>query len=68
MPPEPADIKAHIMQHATRGAISRYAVPESILFVESLDKTSVGKLDKKALRQRYRTLPAAKLPNDREPR
>jgi fatty-acyl-CoA synthase len=50
------------MQHVTRGAISKYAVPETILFVESLDKTSVGKLDKKALRLRYRTLAAAKPP------
>jgi fatty-acyl-CoA synthase len=60
--PEPADIKAHIMQHVTRGAIPKYAVPETILFVETLDKTSVGKLDKKALRQKYRTPPAAKPP------
>jgi fatty-acyl-CoA synthase len=61
--PEPADIKAHIMQHVMRGAIPKYAVPETILFVESIDKTSVGKLDKKALRQKYGTQPAAKLPN-----
>jgi fatty-acyl-CoA synthase len=46
------------MQHVTRGAISKYAVPHTILFVESLDKTSVGKLDKKALRQKYGTLPS----------
>jgi len=48
-----------------RGAISKYAVPETIVFVESLDKTSVGKLDKKALRQKYGALPAARLPKDR---
>jgi fatty-acyl-CoA synthase len=45
-------------QHVTRGAISKYAVPQTILFVESLDTTSVGKLDKKALRQKYGTLPS----------
>ncbi len=42
-----------------------HAVPETILFVESLDKTSVGKLDKKALRQKYRTLLGAKPRKDR---
>jgi fatty-acyl-CoA synthase len=28
-------------------------VPERIVFVEALPKTSVGKLDKKVLRERY---------------
>jgi fatty-acyl-CoA synthase len=31
----------------------RYGVPERIVFVEALPKTSVGKLDKKVLRERY---------------
>ena len=31
----------------------RYGVPEQIVFVEALPKTSVGKLDKKVLRERY---------------
>jgi fatty-acyl-CoA synthase len=48
-----ATLKAHMMQYADRGVISKYGVPESIQFVESLDKTSVGKLDKKALRSKY---------------
>jgi hypothetical protein len=30
----------------------RYGVPEQIVFVEALRKTSVGKLDKKLLRER----------------
>ena len=34
------------------GVISKYAVPQTILFVDQLDHfTSVGKIDKKALRK-----------------
>src|SRR6266567_5310980 len=45
-------IQAHVRVWAERGAISKWAVPE-VRFVEYLDKTSVGKLDKKVLRQKY---------------
>jgi fatty-acyl-CoA synthase len=48
-----AEIKAHLQDFAARGVISRYGVPERIVFVEALPKTSVGKLDKKVLRQKY---------------
>jgi fatty-acyl-CoA synthase len=48
---EDADaIRSRIMEHVKAGEISKYAVPEHIEFVESLPKTSVGKLDKKAMR------------------
>jgi fatty-acyl-CoA synthase len=47
------DIRAHVRAHAERGLISKYGVPERIQFVAALDKTSVGKLDKKALRARF---------------
>jgi fatty-acyl-CoA synthase len=33
-----------------RGAISRYAVPDRVHFVDAIPKTSVGKLDKKVIR------------------
>ena len=36
-----------------RGRLSKWAVPDRIAFVESLPKTSVGKLDKRALRARF---------------
>ena len=52
-PVDEAAIKAHVAGFAERGMISRYAVPDRVVFVAALDKTSVGKLDKKALRQRY---------------
>lgn len=35
------------------GLLPRYAVPEQVVFVESLARTSVGKIDKKALRLRH---------------
>jgi len=47
------DIKAIVREHAARGLVSGYAVPEQVLFVEALHKTSVGKFDKKVLRQKY---------------
>ncbi|MGO4714335.1 fatty acid--CoA ligase [Bradyrhizobium sp. 2TAF24] len=48
-----ADIKTHLKTFADRGVISRYGIPEKILFVEGLPKTSVGKIDKKVLREMY---------------
>jgi fatty-acyl-CoA synthase len=44
---------AHVMQRVEAGAISKYAVPERIEFVDAIAKTSVGKLDKKLLRQQF---------------
>jgi fatty-acyl-CoA synthase len=45
-------VQAHVKTWAERGVISKWAVPE-VRFVDYLDKTSVGKLDKKVLRQKY---------------
>ena len=49
----PTEIKAHIRDLADKGLTSSYAVPEHIVFVEELPKTSVGKHDKKRLRERF---------------
>lgn len=46
-------IRDHLRAFAAQGEIPKYAVPERVLFVDALEKTSVGKLDKKALRARY---------------
>ena len=40
-------------QAADEGLISRWAVPERIEIVDVIPKTSVGKIDKKLLRQQY---------------
>jgi fatty-acyl-CoA synthase len=47
------DVKAHVMSVADKGVISKFAVPQKILFVDALARTSVGKFDKKALRLQY---------------
>ncbi len=45
---------------AERGAISKYAVPDRVHFVDTIPKTSVGKLDKKVIRARLAdAVPAA---------
>jgi fatty-acyl-CoA synthase len=46
-------IRSALTAAAAEGVIPRYGVPEQIILVDDLEKTSVGKLDKKALRARY---------------
>jgi fatty-acyl-CoA synthase len=46
-------VKAFVAGYAERGVISKWAIPSRVLFVEQIDKTSVGKLDKKLLREKY---------------
>ena len=46
-------IQDHLGRFAAAGTISKYAVPGTVLFVDVIEKTSVGKLDKKLLRQKY---------------
>ena len=45
------DIKQHVLRFAEEGHISKFAVPEQVRFVDSLARTSVGKLNKKAMRE-----------------
>lgn len=48
-----AALREHMQCYATKGVISKFGIPEKIIFVENLPRTSVGKLDKKVLRQQY---------------
>jgi fatty-acyl-CoA synthase len=48
-----AEIMQHIAAFAESGEISRYAVPAKIVQISELARTSVGKLDKKMLRDKY---------------
>jgi len=50
------EIKAMIRVRAETGELSRYAVPDHVVFAQSLEKTSVGKLDKKKMRAIYGTV------------
>ena len=45
-----AGITAAIKAAITAGALSKWAMPDDIRFVDSIAKTSVGKIDKKAIR------------------
>lgn len=47
------DIKALAEQAAEKGMIPRYGVPEYFKFVDDLPKTSVGKHDKKMIRELF---------------
>ena len=49
----PQALRDDLMARARGGAISTYAVPERYVFVDELSKTSVGKLNKKHLRELY---------------
>ena len=47
------DIRLHVASFVERGLVSRIAIPENVTFVAELPLTSVGKIDKKALRAKY---------------
>ncbi len=46
-------IRAALAEAVAEGTLSRWATPDRIEVVEAIDKTSVGKIDKKRLRQRF---------------
>ncbi len=46
-------IKAHLKASADAGSISKFGIPDTIMFVEALPKTSVGKIDKKKLKEQF---------------
>jgi len=54
--PSDTQIKAHLRAFADAGVISKFGIPDQILFVKTLAKTSVGKVDKRALREKYGTV------------
>jgi fatty-acyl-CoA synthase len=51
--PSDTQIKAYLRASADAGVIPKFGIPDRILFVKTLAKTSVGKVDKKALREKY---------------
>ena len=48
-----AHIQLHVKGFADKGIVSKYAVPEKVIFVKSIERTSVGKINKKQLREMY---------------
>ena len=49
-----AAIQAHLQQFVTAGDINKWAIPERIDFVEDIPKTSVGKINKKLIRDQLK--------------
>jgi len=47
-------VRAHLRGFVERGLVPAWAVPDRVHVVDALDRTSVGKIDKKRLRERYR--------------
>ncbi len=47
------DIKVFFNEFVDRGVISKWGVPDKVFFVDSIPKTSVGKVDKKEIRKQY---------------
>ncbi|MFM0056011.1 fatty acid--CoA ligase [Paraburkholderia phytofirmans] len=46
-------IKQHVLKFTHTGQISKYAVPQIVKFIDALEKTSVGKMNKKWLRAQF---------------
>ena len=52
-------IRDHVRSYVDKGIIAKLAVPERIMIVKDLPLTSVGKIDKKVLREKYQLQEAA---------
>lgn len=46
-------LREHLQVHVGKGEISRYALPDEIILIDALPRTSVGKIDKKRLRELF---------------
>jgi fatty-acyl-CoA synthase len=46
-------LEEFLLGFVEQGRITKWAIPDSYIFVEELPRTSVGKIDKKALRKEY---------------
>lgn len=50
---QPDELKEFYLQFVEKGIIPKYGIPSKIAIVDSIDKTSVGKINKKELRKKY---------------
>ena len=48
------DLLNFLMKFVQNGTIPKFGVPSQVLLVESIAKTSVGKINKRALRKQFR--------------
>ena len=66
---EPDAVRAHLLGQVEAKRISKYAVPElhRITFVSEIPKTSVGKINKKLLREEARVTAGPEIERDTWP-
>lgn len=57
-------LKEHLNASVKEGLIAKWAVPDHFVIVAELPKTSVGKIDKKALRKQYPMPPGSEFMKD----
>lgn len=50
------DLRAHMMGYVAQGKIAKFWVPDKFVFAKQLPLTSVGKTDKKVLREQFKGL------------
>jgi fatty-acyl-CoA synthase len=60
-------IQAHLKAAADAGAMAKFAIPDRFIFLDALPRTSVGKFDKKKLRETYGDLAARDVPTASAP-
>jgi fatty-acyl-CoA synthase len=49
-------VQEHLQGFVEEGVITKWAIPEHFIFVSEIPRTSVGKIDKKELRNQYPTM------------
>jgi len=49
------DIKEHLEQFIAQGVIEKWAIPDSLTVVDEIPRTSVGKIDKKVIREQLKS-------------
>ncbi|MEM3832201.1 MAG: fatty acid--CoA ligase [Thermoprotei archaeon] len=50
------ELKKHLENYVESGRITKWWIPDKFIFVNEIPKTSTGKIDKKILRDQYKTL------------
>ena len=57
-----ATLLEHLQKYVADGIIASWTIPDNYAFVDVLPRTSVGKIDKRALRQMHRSPQASRKP------
>ena len=55
-PPTEEELRNHLMKAVEQGKIVKWWIPDKFIFVDTLPKTSVGKIDYMKLWKEYQTM------------